>query len=227
MAFDCAVSEKASTASNGAGHVLQRLQRASAQTAIGVLMGFDLQVAPGFSNQIGRFVTMMNSVRCQTLKRIGDLTTEELDHRYDGTSNSIGMLISHIVALEMFYSATLFEARDVSVEDSLWGAGLRLGTRACYAIRGYALEFYVDHMRTVRERTLAHLRDVQDDWLDRYIVLLNDTTCSNAWALFHLIEEEAGHLGQIRWLHRRLPTRSAEVLPRHRAILESHDAEVP
>src|SRR5215212_1957516 len=82
---------------------------------------------PGLTPQIGRLVAMMTYARRTTLAAVDGLTTDELDHRHDERSNSIGALLAHIAAVEVAYQRSTFDGRDLtSAEHARWDAALTL-----------------------------------------------------------------------------------------------------
>ncbi len=98
---------------------------------------------PGFTPQIGRLVSMMNYARHTTLSDVDGMTVEQLDYLHDSESNSIGALLLHLAAVDVWYQAATFESRDLGAEEMReWGAGLDLGAKARREIRGHDLDYY-------------------------------------------------------------------------------------
>src|SRR4051812_7389797 len=92
---------------------------------------------PGYTPTIGRLVAMLSYARQTTLKAVGGLTREQLDHLHDDRSNSIGALLAHIAAVERGYQLVTFEQREPSAaEDDAWSAALKLGDKARREIHG-------------------------------------------------------------------------------------------
>ena len=78
---------------------------------------------PGFTPQVGRLVSMMNYVRYTTLSEVDGLRVEHLDYLHDRQSNTTGVLLFHIAAVEVWYQAATFFARDLHAEEIReWGA---------------------------------------------------------------------------------------------------------
>ena len=165
-------------------------------------------VAPidGYSPEIGRLVVMMSYVRHTTLQAASKLTTEQLDHIHDPTSNSIGALLAHVAAVEVSYQCATFDRRGLSAEEKdRWGAALELGERAQTELRGKALDHYVADLTEVRERTLRELARRDDAWLEETRPFWGGHLANNYFQWFHVFEDEINHRGQIRWLRKRLP----------------------
>lgn len=165
---------------------------------------YALGADPGLPLAVGALLDMLRYVRKQTLHAVRDLTAAQLDHRHDGTSNSIGSLLWHIAAVERWYQVDSFEARDWSPEDAAeWNAALELGD-AVHNHGGKPLEHYLDLLESVRARTERELRTRDEAWLLE-VHPLDDADANNYWKWFHVAEDEIGHTGQIRWLRKRLP----------------------
>jgi len=158
----------------------------------------------GFTPQVGRLVSMMNSVRFTTLAAVAGLGVNELDYLHDAQSNSIGALLAHIAAAEVGYQAATFHARDLN-EDELraWGAAISLGERSRREIRGNDLAYYAQSLERVRAITLAELSRRDDQWLEAETTSGNGKRVNNYFKWFHVFGHELNHRGQIRWLRAR------------------------
>lgn len=158
-----------------------------------------------YASGVGRLVAMLRYARVTTQHAVHGLTTEQLDYLHDAESNSIGMLLAHMAAVEVAYQIDTFENRDFSADElKEWGPALDLGEPARIAIRGQPLEHYLQTLATRREVTLQHLATVPAEWLDT-ATIWNGYPANNYFKWFHVMEDEVNHRGQIRWLRRRLP----------------------
>jgi uncharacterized damage-inducible protein DinB len=184
------------------------------------MLHLTLTPAPGYYCEVGRLATMLKRTRRQTIGCVEGLTIEQLDHAYDASANTIGMLLSHLIAWELSYSARLFERRDLNAEEErAWGVGLRLGADARRTLHGHPVELYIEALERGRARLLDGLKGRDTEWLDLLVAMPGGEMASPYWLLFHLIEDEASHRGQMRWLRQRLPAASrgsASVLDRQR-----------
>ncbi|HEX8618290.1 MAG TPA: DinB family protein [Thermoanaerobaculia bacterium] len=152
----------------------------------------------------GALLDMLAYAREQTLKAVEGLSVEQLAHRYDEKSNSIGALLWHIAAVETWYQVNSFDEREWSAEDAQqWDAALDMGD-AAIAHGGYSLHDYVEMLAQIRARTERELRTRDSDWLLR-VAPLGSVDANNYWKWFHVCEDEINHRGQIRWLRKRLP----------------------
>ena len=146
---------------------------------------------------------MLTYSRSTTVMAVQGLTLAELDHLYDATSNSIGALLAHMVAVERSYQILTFGERLLSPrENQIWAAALKLGAQGQASLRGYPLEHYLEELSMVRKATLDALAARDDAWLERTVIVA--PTINAHWAWFHVAEDEVNHRGQIRWLRARL-----------------------
>ena len=165
------------------------------------LLGTD----PGMSPAVSGLIGMLRYARSTTLHAVHGLTTAQLDHRQDDESNSIGMLLAHIAAVEAWYQAASFDGRDFTAgEARRWNIAADLGPAAVEAIRGRALDSYLDDLASVRSRTERELEARGEEWLLEPQAV-RGTEMNPYWMWFHVCEDEINHRGQIRWLRKRLP----------------------
>ncbi len=162
---------------------------------------------PGFTPQIARLTVMMNYARQTTLQMLDGLTVDDLDFLTDPTANTIGMLLEHFCAVEIGYGGMTFENREDwdEVLGERWAAGSNLGAQGRETIRGHDLEYYLENLRTVRAKTFAEFARRDDTWLEEPIPFWGETG-NRYFAWFHVFEDEINHRGQIRLIHKALPS---------------------
>jgi uncharacterized damage-inducible protein DinB len=164
-----------------------------------------LGVEPGLPVSIAGLIDMLRYTRKTTIQAVTGLTPSQLDHQHDPASNSIGALLSHIAAVELWYQANTFDGREWSAEDhDQWIAAIEFRPELREKIGGWPLELYLDSLATIRARTERELRLRDEEWLLR-IEPFEDRDANNYWKWFHVCEDEINHRGQIRWLRKRLP----------------------
>lgn len=167
-----------------------------------------IEPIPGYAPTIGRLVCMLTYVRETLVHAVSDLSQPQLDHLHDATSNSIGALLAHAIAVERYYQLLTFEGRNPSPEEEEnWSAALDLGEAGRRTLRGLAVQQYLGTMAETRQATLAALANRDDAWLEQ--PLAADPRMNPHWAWFHVAEDETNHRGQIRWLRARLPPAGA------------------
>ncbi|MEO8336622.1 MAG: DUF664 domain-containing protein [bacterium] len=164
-----------------------------------------IEPAAGFAPQIGRMVCMLTDVRNGTLASVDGLSMKQLDHLHDAGSNSIGSLLAHVAAVERIYHVVCFEERHPTAdEEAQVGDAFSLGAGARRTLCGRTLDHYVDELAAIRRVTLDRLAQRDDEWLERSLAHVPEMNA--CWAWFHVIEDEIGHRGQIRWPRSRIPT---------------------
>jgi uncharacterized damage-inducible protein DinB len=164
---------------------------------------YRLEPLPGYTPTIGRLVGILLYARQTTLAAVEGLSTEQLDHLQDDSSNSIGALLAHIAAVERGYQCITFEERPPSdLENAAWAPALKLGADGRRLLRNQPLDHYLHELGEARRLTLEGLAARDDAWLEQ---TLRAAPALNAhWAWFHVAEDEISHRGQIRWLRARL-----------------------
>lgn len=153
----------------------------------------------GLSDDFSKLVSMMNYARFSTLRAVQDLTIEELDYLYDKNANSIGMLLYHMAAVESYYQIHTFEDREPTEEElERWLPGVKLGDLGREKIKNQSLEFYINTLQEVRDKTIATFQSLPNEWLFKTTTFWNDKPANNYFKWFHVFEDELNHRGQIR-----------------------------
>lgn len=166
---------------------------------------------PGYSPQIGTFVSQLTWMREMNgvLRATEKLTQTDLDYLFDKDANTIGALMLHLAATEVYYQMNTFDGVkwDSWSEDikKKWDPAMNLGDAGRATIKGHDREYYVNILHEVREKTLAEFRKKDDAWL-----LAADKSwpwgpTNNLCKWFHVCEHEAHHTGQIALLRKRIP----------------------
>lgn len=164
---------------------------------------------PGYSPQIGALVSMLNYNRHTVVEAVKGLSKAELDHLHDANANTIGALIMHLGATEKYYQINTFEGREDfnDAEKKIWGAAMNLGNEGRKTIKGQEVQYYLDLIREVREKTLTEFKTKDDAWLAAIDPKWStaENPLNTYWKWFHVCEHESNHRGQIAWLKSRLP----------------------
>lgn len=164
----------------------------------------------GFSPQIGTLVSMMNWMRMVMLSPVKGMSTEELDYLVDENANTIGAMLWHLAATERFYQIHTFEGKkwgDWDKEDKLnWSVASGLGAEARKSIKGNNLDFYIQKLTDVREKTLKEFSKRDDNWLMKVDKDWPWGPTNNYCKWFHVCEHESNHNGQFKFIKSRLPS---------------------
>ena len=161
----------------------------------------------GYPPRIGRYLTQMEDVRRQVKKYVEGLSPKQLAWHPNDKVESIGTVLLHIAAVECSWIGEDIMRRPM---DDEWKIAfpVRFGIPQ---ISGQPLEYYFKTLDVVRGQTKADLKTLEDEDLDRLIMPLdpgdpdNTTQFSLEWILYHVVDHEAHHKGQIAVMKRMLP----------------------
>ena len=159
----------------------------------------------GFTPHISRLVSMMSYARRTTLEMVKGLTAVELDFLPSPDSNSIGMLLEHMAAVEVYYQIFSFDGDESKLDMSRWEAGLELGDLGREKIRGHDISYYLNQLKEVREKTVTEFKKRDDSWLHQEFPFWGQTA-NYYFCWFHVFEDEINHRGQIRLIVKQLPS---------------------
>jgi uncharacterized damage-inducible protein DinB len=166
---------------------------------------------PGYSPQVGTFVSQFTWMREENgvLAATKGLSQTDLDVLFDANANTIGALMLHLAATEVYYGMNTFGGMKWgSWSDDIkkqWDSAMDLGDAGRKNIKGHDRDYYVGVLHDVREKTLAEFRKRDDKWLLDEIKDADWGPCNNLAKWFHVCEHESHHSGQIALLRKRLP----------------------
>lgn len=162
----------------------------------------------GFSPQVGTLASMMDWMRMAVLSSIPKLSVKQLDYLHDPKANSIGSLLLHLAATERYYQLNTFEEKKWgSWDDTIkkqWDIPMRLGEQARKIIKGNDLDYYLNVLRSTREKTITEFKKRDDAWLMAVDKGWSWGPTNNYCKWFHVCEHESNHNGQIKWIISRL-----------------------
>jgi hypothetical protein len=163
---------------------------------------------PGYTPEVGTLTSMLAFTRDQVVHNVQGLSQADLDFLLDAKANTIGALLLHLAATETYYGMTTFggikwDAIPAEVKKK-WDVPMNLGEPARVAIKGHALDYYLDALHESREHTLAEFKKVDDKWLTA-VETDGDFRVNNYAKWFHVAEHESNHDGQIKFLKSRVP----------------------
>lgn len=160
-----------------------------------------------FTPQISKLVGMMNYARATTLDMVRGSSVADLDYLVTPDGNSLGMLLEHMAAVEVFYQGFTFDGNDdwEALMGERWAAGGQLGALGREQIRGHKLGYHLENLRTMRAKTLEEFAKRDDGWLEQEIPFWG-TVGNRYFAWFHVFEDEINHRGQMRLIRKALPS---------------------
>jgi uncharacterized damage-inducible protein DinB len=166
-----------------------------------------LQVVPpeGYPADVGRWLWALQDVRRITTGTVAGLDLSTLDWRGpDGRENSIGTLLYHVALVEMswlFLDVLERPFPDEVKADFPFDMASRGGLTR---VEGVGIAEHLARAERSRAVLLAHLREMTlDDFRRLRAPDGVDYEVTAEWALYHLVEHEAGHAYQMRSLKRR------------------------
>jgi uncharacterized damage-inducible protein DinB len=117
---------------------------------------------------------------------------------------TIGTLLLHIAAVEWSWIFEDIDGEEMDYEK--WKHAFALREENLPQLTKQGLQFYIDRLIEVRSEVFVRLRNLDDSNLHT-LVEVGNAEVSIEWILFHLLEHEAMHIGQISILKRLAKTR--------------------
>lgn len=154
---------------------------------------------PGYPAEIGRGLWAMEECRQRTLRSLKGITPEAIDRVEPPQKNSIGSLLYHIAAIEMDWLCVeiLEMQRNFPPEvQALLPYPVKNEQGLLTPAAGVLLEAHLERLRKTREIFLTAFRNISlsDFYHPR---ILPKYTVTPEWVLYHLIQHESQHRGQI------------------------------
>lgn len=185
-----------------------------------------LEVPAGYrSETAGRFLWQMDEQRRVLFSDTRGITPEELSWQHAAGMNSIGMLLAHIAYAENHLAQVGLEGKDssdtqaaigLSVEEE--GMPLEAGAPPSPALDGRDLIWFDALLERGRSYTRRVAMTLTDADLGRVVRRRRpdgtERVFNVGWVLYHMLEHEAGHRGQIA-LMRHLYQTSRAGAPAH------------
>ena len=153
---------------------------------------------------IDYLIGILTDARITTLQRIAGISKTELHWQYTKGWNSIGALLSHLIALENYLSIMYLEGRRLTeAELKEFGPALKMGDFLPQLITDKPLEFYTENLAASRKQLLTRIKTLsKTDFHQKREGYDKENGCNLAWVLYHLAEDEIHHRGQISILRK-------------------------
>lgn len=146
---------------------------------------------------VSYILAVFEETRIVTKATVFDLTLTELDWIYDKGWNSIGALLEHIISNENIFRIKYLEKRSLTEDEKYeYGPGRLLGDYVSI-LKGRDLDYYFDRLDATRECTLQHLRNKSQADFTEQLPGSSDETSNLSYAIYHEIEDELQHKGQM------------------------------
>ncbi|MBN1330438.1 MAG: DinB family protein [Candidatus Heimdallarchaeota archaeon] len=151
--------------------------------------------------KIAYWFTQMEEIRDKLVRFVSKLSIDELDFSPNSKHiETIGTLLLHIAAVEWSWIFENIDGKEMDFNEWKYAFPLRPQVNIPQ-IQNNNILFYLDRMNLVRSEVYNRLKQMNDDDLER-IIESGKEKYSIEWILFHLIEHETIHLGQIQLLYR-------------------------
>ena len=158
------------------------------------------------SPEIGRWLWALEEVRARTHRLIDGADQRTLDWEgADGRENAIGSLLYHIAQVEMGWVFEDILGKPFSPQvRSDFPHKSRDEHGRLSRVLGVSLAEHLGRLKRSRAIALAALREIPiDEWRRLRHPTGEDYEVTPEWAVFHLVEHEAGHTFQISSLKAR------------------------
>lgn len=160
-----------------------------------------LKIYEELTPRVSYWYSMLQEVRERLLNIIGDLDEETLDFTPDERNfETIGTLLLHIAAIEWSWVFEDIDGLEMDYEKFKHAFALRSDVDIPQ-LKGKKKLFYLNQLKEVREEVFQRLTRFSDKDLEK-IVESDAEKFSVEWVLFHILEHESMHIGQILLLKR-------------------------
>jgi uncharacterized damage-inducible protein DinB len=165
---------------------------------------------------VGRYVAQLTEVREDLLHELDGLTPAQLDWHPDDQTESIGTLLLHLDAVEWSWIHEDIFGAASDAYPGQWAEAMPIRVGAAQ-VQGRPLTAYLEQLAATRARTLEVLRGFGDADLARLVGESEpppgreprSTLYTIDWIIWHIIEHEATHVGQVELLRRLAPQPAA------------------
>ncbi|MFJ7755326.1 DinB family protein [Peribacillus muralis] len=155
-----------------------------------------VKALPGYEEEIGRWLWCLEDVRRTIVSEMAGVSQSILDTKMD-ERQTIGSLLYHIALVEAdcLYEEVLVREWDPEIL-ALFPVDSRSGDGSLTHLEGQTMEEHLDRLNTVRKVFLSHFQTMDlEDWRKPRVLEKYDVTPE--WVVYHLIEHESHHRGQI------------------------------
>lgn len=156
-----------------------------------------IQPLAGYPDEIGRWLWALEDVRQRTKQTLADIHPAVIEWSPPYNGNSIGTLLYHIMAIEMDWLFVEVLECDFPPEVvALLPYNIRDDRGKLTVVQGVSLEAHLARLNQARAIFLAAFREITLQEFRRQRSFENyDVTPE--WVIYHLIQHETEHSGQI------------------------------
>jgi uncharacterized damage-inducible protein DinB len=171
-----------------------------------------VEVPAGYrSTHVARTMWQLDDLTRRLMEATSGMSPAALEWQVAPGVNTIGMLLTHIAVAETHIGAIGLEGKPdsnvpgvlgISMDDE--GMPLPPEGRPPAALAGKDLAFFYELLARARENTRRIATQLSDEDLSRQVVRQRPDGSRRVfdveWVLYHMVEHEAGHLGQLLFL---------------------------
>lgn len=154
----------------------------------------------GDAPTVDYLIGILNDADFVTRWKTQDMTLDMLDYRYADGWNTVGALLSHIIAVKHVIRIKWLEKRELTADEEQWLApGLKLGEYVSQ-LKGKDIDTLHKEMREAHALLIEAAKKVTDAELqdvNEFETYQPVTGANLAWVLYHIAEDEIHHRGQI------------------------------
>lgn len=160
---------------------------------------FSVDFPNDLDHALAFFSGILSDTRLTTILTVQKLTTKELDWQYKKGWNTIGALLSHIAALQHYFRIIYIENRTLTLEENDWLIpALDMGIYLPSLISGKTISNYLNELGNAQDKFLQSLSILTFEDFSKVLQSSDyGENCNLAWILFHMVEDEIYHRGQI------------------------------
>jgi uncharacterized damage-inducible protein DinB len=165
---------------------------------------FNIEFGKFSDHSVDYIQGILKDTRITTILTMKNISVHELNWQYKEGWNTIGALLSHIVAIENLFRIEYIEGRKLSEEESKkWTPAIDMGEYLPQLINQLPLEHYIAQLTASGQLMLSALNNITYEDLIRKIDDYDaETGCNLAWVLYHKAEDEIYHRGQISMIRK-------------------------
>jgi uncharacterized damage-inducible protein DinB len=155
-------------------------------------------------HSIDYLLGIIEDARMTTIQRIENISIDELHWQYENNWNSIGVLLSHIIAAEHFFRIQFIEERELTKQEKEeYLPGLEMGKYIPQLMSNQSINEYITQLENSRLKLIEQIQKLDVTKFHKKREGYNPKTGHNlAWTLYHLAEDEVHHRGQISILRK-------------------------
>lgn len=169
------------------------------------MRALDLRLKPekDFSLTVGLIYSMLRLNREILKRKVAGLKPQHLAWQPDKYTNTIGTLLLHVAEAELWWMQEVIEGIPLTRKQREEFRYEIYGSPQARPAERNELNFFLRKLDKVRAKTKNILQRLKDKNLESVHQKGKEKT-TNGWILYHLIEHEASHTGQIASLKNKM-----------------------